>query len=170
MGWLPNPTLLVVSMKVDWIARRKCNLKWLSWCFFVVLGDSQSSRWWGNGMALRRKFGHYNWENWLSMWMIERFKCDLTNTHQNDLTMRWLKLIRHTCATWLISTASDNNDTHDWSLIDRNDTYATVYLTPCVITMDAFIVNTTSAHEAKALSITRTMVASMNLTSTCKTC
>jgi len=92
---------------------------------------------------------------WLSVWMSERCKCDLTNTHPHDLTMRQLKPTRHTCSTWLTDAESDKRDTCDWSLIDRDDTCATVNDTLCVSATYVFIVSITCTHEVKTLSMTR---------------
>lgn len=93
---------------------------------------------------------------WLSVWTNEICKCDLTNTHPHDLTMRWLKPTRHTCSTWLTDGASDKRDTRDWSLINHDDTCVIVNVTPCASATDVFIANITGTHKAKTLSMTKT--------------
>lgn len=93
---------------------------------------------------------------WLSVWMSEKCKCDLTNKHPRDLTTRWLKPTRQTCSTWLTDGGRNKRVTCDLSLIDRDDVCVIVNVTPCASATYVFIVNITCTHEAKILSMIRT--------------
>ena len=77
--WLPG------GHHESWLICDQDNLKILAWCFYVVLGDSQSSRWQGDGPVFRGESSRQNFSK-MTKCVNDRKKHNLSCKH----TLTWL--------------------------------------------------------------------------------